>query len=91
MAPEDALMRERIRILRGRILEALREFVKHAAPSVQLTQLERSTALKAARAMGLNVAGVDLLRSKRGPVVFISRWPRIRWCAGQSKGPSLSA
>ncbi len=37
---------------------------------VQLTQLERSTALKAARAMGLNVAGVDLLRSKRGPVVM---------------------
>ena len=37
---------------------------------VQLSQLERSTALKAARAMGLNVAGVDLLRSKRGPVVM---------------------
>ena len=37
---------------------------------MQLSQLERSTALKAARAMGLNVAGVDLLRSKRGPVVM---------------------
>jgi ribosomal protein S6--L-glutamate ligase len=37
---------------------------------VQLSQLERSTALKAARAMGLNMAGVDLLRSKRGPVVM---------------------
>ena len=37
---------------------------------VQLSQLERSTALKAARAMGLNVAGVDLLRSNRGPVVM---------------------
>jgi ribosomal protein S6--L-glutamate ligase len=37
---------------------------------VQLSQIERSTALKAARAMGLNVAGVDLLRSKRGPVVM---------------------
>ena len=40
------------------------------AVEVQLTQLERSTALKAARAMGLNVAGVDLLRSNRGPVVM---------------------
>jgi ribosomal protein S6--L-glutamate ligase len=37
---------------------------------VLLSQLERSTALKAARAMGLNVAGVDLLRSNRGPVVM---------------------
>ena len=37
---------------------------------VQLSQIERSTALKAARAMGLNVAGVDLLRSNRGPVVM---------------------
>jgi ribosomal protein S6--L-glutamate ligase len=37
---------------------------------VQLSQLERSTALKAARAMGLNVAGVDLLRSNHGPLVM---------------------
>ena len=37
---------------------------------MQLTQLEQSTALKAARAMGLNVAGVDLLRSNHGPVVM---------------------
>lgn len=37
---------------------------------VELTQAERATALKAARAMGLNVAGVDLLRSNRGPVVI---------------------
>ncbi len=32
--------------------------------------LERSTALQAARAMGLNVAGVDLLQSNRGPVIM---------------------
>jgi ribosomal protein S6--L-glutamate ligase len=30
---------------------------------------ERQTAIKAARSMGLNVAGVDMLRAKRGPVV----------------------
>jgi len=31
---------------------------------------ERATALKAAKIMGLNVAGVDILRSKNGPVVM---------------------
>lgn len=40
------------------------------ATEAKLTPVERATALKAARAMGLNVAGVDLLRSKRGPVVM---------------------
>jgi ribosomal protein S6--L-glutamate ligase len=37
---------------------------------VELTAEERKAALKAARAMGLNVAGVDMLRAKRGPVVI---------------------
>lgn len=41
-----------------------------SAKRVDLTPAERATALKAARSMGLNVAGVDLLRSKRGPVVL---------------------
>ena len=40
------------------------------ATQVELSPLERATAVKAARSMGLNVAGVDLLRSKRGPVVM---------------------
>ena len=31
---------------------------------------ERSTAVRAARIMGLNVAGVDLLRSNHGPLVM---------------------
>lgn len=35
-----------------------------------LTPLEKTTALKAARSMGLNVAGVDMLRSANGPVVM---------------------
>jgi len=38
--------------------------------SVRLTPEERSTAVRAARAMGLNVAGVDILRSNHGPVVM---------------------
>ena len=36
----------------------------------KLTLKERRTAVKAAKALGLNVAGVDLLRSDRGPVVL---------------------
>lgn len=40
------------------------------ASAVQLTPEERSTAIRAARIMGLNVAGVDILRSSRGPVVL---------------------
>jgi ribosomal protein S6--L-glutamate ligase len=39
------------------------------AEKIKLTPEERSTATRAARAMGLNVAGVDLLRSNHGPVV----------------------
>jgi len=41
-----------------------------AATIVRLTPEERSTALRAARIMGLNVAGVDLLRSDHGPVIM---------------------
>jgi ribosomal protein S6--L-glutamate ligase len=41
-----------------------------SAVMVDLTTAEKTTALKAAQSMGLNVAGVDLLRSKRGPVVM---------------------
>jgi ribosomal protein S6--L-glutamate ligase len=40
------------------------------ASNVKITPAERTTAIKAARAMGLNVAGVDILRSHHGPVVI---------------------
>lgn len=40
------------------------------AEKIKLTPEERSTALRAAKAMGLRVAGVDLLRSNHGPVVM---------------------
>jgi ribosomal protein S6--L-glutamate ligase len=36
---------------------------------VRITPDERSAATRAARILGLNVAGVDIVRSKRGPVV----------------------
>jgi ribosomal protein S6--L-glutamate ligase len=39
------------------------------AEPVAITEEERTTALRSAEVLGLNVAGVDLLRSNRGPVV----------------------
>ncbi|MGM0771733.1 MAG: 30S ribosomal protein S6--L-glutamate ligase [Halobacteriota archaeon] len=44
----------------------------HGAESVptKITPLERRTAVQAAKIMGLNVAGVDILRSSRGPLVM---------------------
>lgn len=41
-----------------------------SAEKIRLTPEERSTAVRAAKTMGLNVAGVDLLRSNHGPVIM---------------------
>ena len=41
-----------------------------SASIVKITPAERATAVKAAKVMGLNVAGVDILRSERGPLVL---------------------
>jgi ribosomal protein S6--L-glutamate ligase len=41
-----------------------------SARSVKITPQERATAIGAAKAMGLNVCGVDMLRSNHGPVVM---------------------
>jgi len=41
-----------------------------SAAVVRLTPEERSTAMRAASIMGLNVCGVDILRSNHGPVVM---------------------
>ena len=41
-----------------------------SASLIRLTPEERSTAVRAARIMGLNVCGVDILRSNHGPVVM---------------------
>jgi len=38
--------------------------------TVKLTDEERKTAIKAAKAVGLSIAGVDLMRSNRGPLVL---------------------
>ena len=41
-----------------------------SATVIKITPEERSTAVRAAGVMGLNVAGVDLLRSNHGPVIM---------------------
>ncbi|WP_271679483.1 30S ribosomal protein S6--L-glutamate ligase [Thermomonas mangrovi] len=40
------------------------------AKPVRITRAEAATAVRAARVLGLGVAGVDMLRSKRGPLVL---------------------
>jgi ribosomal protein S6--L-glutamate ligase len=40
------------------------------AEPVALTEEERRTAIRSAEVLGLNVAGVDMLRSERGPLVI---------------------
>ncbi|HLS05789.1 MAG TPA: 30S ribosomal protein S6--L-glutamate ligase [Wenzhouxiangella sp.] len=68
-------------VIGGRVVAAIK---RQAAPGefrsnlhrggtaklVRITPEERSTAVRAARIMGLNVAGVDLLRSNHGPLVM---------------------
>lgn len=40
------------------------------ATAIEITDEERDTAIRASHALGLNVAGVDMLRSSRGPLVL---------------------
>jgi ribosomal protein S6--L-glutamate ligase len=55
------------------------------ATPVKLSAAEIDTALRAARAMGLGVAGVDLLRSKRGPLVLeVNSSPGLEGIEGAS-------
>lgn len=68
-------------VIGGRVIAAMKRQGKEgefrsnlhrggSASLVTITPEERSTAVRAARIMGLNVAGVDLLRSSHGPVVM---------------------
>jgi ribosomal protein S6--L-glutamate ligase len=41
-----------------------------SAKQVKISPEERATAVRAAKAMGLNVCGVDMLRANHGPVVM---------------------
>lgn len=40
------------------------------AMQIKITDEERHTAVQSAKIMGLNVAGVDIIRSKRGPLIL---------------------
>jgi len=41
-----------------------------SAQAIKISPEERSTAIRAAKKLGLNVCGVDMLRSNHGPVVM---------------------
>jgi len=57
-----------------------------SAKVVKLTPTERRTAIKAAHTMGLQVAGVDLLRSSRGPLVMeVNSSPGLEGIEGATK------
>ena len=56
-----------------------------SAEAVKLTPKERSTAVRAARTMGLNVAGVDILQSADGPLVLeVNSSPGLEGIEGAS-------
>jgi ribosomal protein S6--L-glutamate ligase len=56
------------------------------ATKIKLSKAERQTALKAARCMGLNVAGVDILRANQGPVVMeVNSSPGLEGIEGASE------
>ncbi|MCW2927879.1 MAG: rimK [Thermoleophilia bacterium] len=71
----------RVIVVGGRVVAAMRrvgapgEFRANvhqggSAEKVTLTQRERRLAVRAAKSLGLPVAGVDMLRSERGPLVI---------------------
>jgi ribosomal protein S6--L-glutamate ligase len=50
-----------------------------SASNIKISPEERVTAVRAAQIMGLNVAGVDMLRSNHGPVVLeVNSSPGLR-------------
>jgi ribosomal protein S6--L-glutamate ligase len=57
-----------------------------SAIAVELTKAERSTAIHAAETLGLNACGVDMLRSRRGPVVMeVNSSPGLKGIEGATK------
>ncbi len=55
------------------------------ASVVKLTPEERTTAVRAAKTLGLNVAGVDMIRSNHGPVVLeVNSSPGLEGIEGAS-------
>jgi ribosomal protein S6--L-glutamate ligase len=55
------------------------------AQAIRLKPAERSTAVRAAKSMGLNVAGVDMLQSTEGPMVLeVNSSPGLEGIEGAS-------
>jgi ribosomal protein S6--L-glutamate ligase len=54
----------------GKPIGVLRTGVGRGASSIEISPEERALAVRAARVLGLGVAGVDLLRSNRGPFLL---------------------
>ena len=53
---------------------------------IELTKRERSAALRAAKSLGLAIAGVDMLRSSRGPlIVEVNSSPGLEGIEGATK------
>lgn len=56
------------------------------ATVVKLSRAEKSAAVTAARKMGLNIAGVDMLASKRGPLIIeVNSSPGLEGIEGATK------
>lgn len=56
------------------------------ATIINLTREEKETAIKAAKTLGLSIAGVDMLQSKRGPLVMeVNSSPGLEGIEGATK------
>jgi len=56
------------------------------ATSIQLSPEEKTTAIRSAKKLGLGIAGVDMLQSKRGPLVMeVNSSPGLQGIEGATK------
>jgi ribosomal protein S6--L-glutamate ligase len=77
-------------VVDGKVIASMQRFPAHGefrsnlhrggrAELVKITKEERQTAIQAAKIMGLSVAGVDIIRSNRGPLVLeVNSSPGLR-------------
>jgi len=62
------------------------------AVAMEISAVERETAIRSAEILGLNVAGVDMLRSDRGPVVMeVNSSPGLEGIEGATKADVAGA
>ena len=87
----------RVFVVDGEVVGAMRRQAKSgefrsnlhrggSAVLIKLTQLEKQTALKAAKKLGLSIAGVDMLQSERGPLILeVNSSPGLEGIEGATK------